>query len=982
MLMLAAFLLLMSYGVGSIRCLTILNNNTTDMLMLSDFRGAITSDPQGTLSSWNSTTPYCQWKGVTCSLRHPGRVTVLNLGDQGLSGSISPSLGNLTFLMVLNLSQNSFSGELPDFVRLQRLEMLDLGTNMLTGTIPPKIGFLPKLAFLSLVENSLTGTIPPSLINATQLWGVRLHANQLQGVIPDQLWQLPNLRQLFLGENMLSGSISPDISNRSSLRALDLGSNMLGNALPANIGNIFPDLLTLNLRDNMLEGQIPASLGNASGLVYIDLSNNHFAGQIPISFGKLSGLHFIGLQQNKLEAKDTKSWEFLDALSNCTLLNALQLSQNQLQGAIPNSIGKLSPNLQWLALDTNNLLGTVPMSISYLSGLTTLQLQNNSLTGPIGEWVGNMTNLQGLVLNENNFIGPIPFSIGNLTRLEYLLLANNDLEAPIPPSLLNLSQLSELDLSYNNLQGNMFTQLSSTVTIYKISYNSLDGPIPTDIGNLNQLVELHLSSNKLSGEIPDSLGECQKLQILQIDHNFLSGNISMSLIRLKNLALLNLSHNNLSGSIPVALGDLKFLALLDLSYNHLYGEIPSSGVFENAASVSLSDNSGLCGGAVDLKMQPCPHVSRRRLTQYYMIRILIPIFGFMSLILLIYFLLTGMRKARESSPLQDFTGEQFPKVSYNDLAEATRNFSESNLLGRGSYGSVYRGHILKNKIEVAVKVLDLDMRGAEKSFFSECEALRRIQHRNLVPIITACSTVDRDGNVFKALVYEFMRNGNLDTWLHNNLEVKSPKHLNLTQRLSIAVNIADALDYLHHDSGKPIVHCDVKPSNILLDDDMTAHLGDFGIASFYVNSQLMTSTDSTTSAGIKGTIGYIAPEYAGGARVSTSGDVYSFGIVLLEMLTGKRPTDPMFENGANLVDFVDKSFPDQISDIIDAPIQEMCKVTTQGRMDDIDTAVHRCVLSMLQVALSCTCQLPKDRMDMREVASKMHAINMSSIKGK
>jgi len=298
------------------------------------------------------------------------------------------------------------------------------------------------------------------------------------------------------------------------------------------------------------------------------------------------------------------------------------------------------------------------------------------------------------------------------------------------------------------------------------------------------------------------------------------------------------------------------LAQLDLSYNDLQGKVPRDGVFLNASAVSLVGNKGLCGGGMlDLHIAPCPTASRRKVAQYYLVRVLIPIFGFMALLTLIYFVLTkkNMVRAPSLSPL----GDHFPIVSYNDLAEATKNFSESNLIGRGSCGSVYRGDLTKKRLQVAVKVLDLDMRDAEKSFLSECQALRNIRHRNLVPIITACSTVDVNGNVFKALVYEFMPNGNLDTCLHQKGDREARKPLSLNERACLAVNIADILDYLHHESGRTIVHCDVKPSNILLDNDMNARLGDFGIAKFYLDSRSQSTGES--SIGVKGTIGYIAP---------------------------------------------------------------------------------------------------------------------------
>jgi len=422
---------------------------------------------------------------------------------------------------------------------------------------------------------------------------------------------------------------------------------------------------------------------------------------------------------------------------------------------------------------------------------------------------------------------------------------------------------------------------------------------------------------------------------------------------------------------------LDSLVKLDLSYNHLYGEIPRNGVFNSSTTVSLEGNPGLCGGGIDLHMPSCTASSKKARIEYYLIRVLIPVFGFMSLILLVYFLFLLKKMPRRRYLSSTSFGENFLKVSYNDLAQATSNFSESNLIGRGSYGSVYRGKLKEaNKMEVAVKVFDLEMSGAERSFLKECEALRSIQHRNLLPILTACSTVDNTGRVFKALVYEFMANGNLDRWLHHKRDGKAHKPLSLTQRLSIAVNIADALDYLHHDCGRTTVHCDLKPSNILLDDDMNALLGDFGIASLYQDS-LSGSADPMNSVGVKGTIGYIAPEYAGGGRrATTSDDVYGFGIILLEMMTGRRPTDPMFKDGMSIVIFVDGNFPHEISDVIDAHLIEECNNFAEPKKPS-ENAVHQCLVSVLQVALSCTKPTPSERMNMNEIASKMHAIQTS-----
>uniref|UniRef100_A0A8I6X6Z0 Receptor kinase-like protein Xa21 n=2 Tax=Hordeum vulgare subsp. vulgare TaxID=112509 RepID=A0A8I6X6Z0_HORVV len=546
--------------------------------------------------------------------------------------------------------------------------------------------------------------------------------------------------------------------------------------------------------------------------------------------------------------------------------------------------------------------------------------------------------------------------------------------------------LIRLNLSYNNLQGNIPREIfhtGSKLTGCALSYNSLQGTIPTEFSNLRQLVELHLSSNKLSGEIRSALGECQELQIIQMDQNILTGGIPESLSNLKSLLVLNFSHNSLSGSIPTS-SDLKYLNKLDLSYNHIHGEVPRNGVFENVTAVSLNGNSGLCGGAADLCMPPCSTISQRRKRMYYLVRVLIPLVGFTSLVLLIYFVFLESKTPRRTYLLLLSFGKHFPRVTYRDLAQATQSFSESNLVGRGSYGSVYRGKLTQAKIQVAIKVFDLDVRYADKSFISECEVLRSIRHRNLVSILTACSTIDNDGNAFKALIYEFMPNGNLDTWLHTKSAGEVPRILSLGQRISIAVNIADALAYLHHDITRSIVHCDLKPSNILLDTDMNAYLGDFDVANLVRNSKSASvghsssASTSDSSIGLKGTIGYIAPEYAQTGQASTYGDAYSFGIVLLEMLIGKRPTDPMFDNELNIVNFVERNSPDQILHIIDDHLQEECKGFIHATAE-AGNMVYQCLVSLVQVALSCTRRFPRERMNMRGVAMKLQVARTSYI---
>ncbi|KAE8807772.1 putative LRR receptor-like serine/threonine-protein kinase [Hordeum vulgare] len=981
MVVLLAYLLLLSYGPGNIHCSTVRHENRTDVHSLLEFKAA-TNDPTGALRSWNRRVHYCNWTGVRCSSLKPGRVVALRLPGQSLSGEITPSIGNLTYLKVLDLSSNGFSCLLPPMNQLHELVLLDLRNNsfhgiipdslmncsnlhylvlsgnMLQGPIPKKIGSLYNLLGLGLARNNLTGIIPSTISNATQLEQLDLGENELGGSIPDVFGQWPKMLELSVGENRLSGRIPPSFFNLTSVQILGLYANKLQGELPPDIGDTLPEIILFSLGENMLHGHIPASLGNASRLQLMDLSNNSFVGEIPI-FGKLPNLENLNLGYNMLESSESQRWESLYGLTNCSNLYALTLDNNQLQGAIPDLIGKLSTKLTRLHMNGNNLSGIVPLSLANRSSIIDLDLSNNSLTGKIEGWLASLINLQYLDLHGNNFAGSIPPSFGNLSELTILSLAQNEFEGHIPPTLGKLSQLSRLDLSYNNLQGD----------------------IPPEIGNLKQLISLYLSSSRLSGKIPDDLGKCQGLITIQMDHNNLTGVIPTSLGNLLSLDMLNLSYNDLSGVIPTVLSDLQLLSKLDLSYNRLRGAIPRNGVFEHPANVSLDGNSGLCGQATGFHVPSCPDASPRTGRHYRLITVLITIIGFLSLALLTCFII------HEKIPQATFSllpslGEKFPRVSYWDLARATSNFSEINLIGEGSYSSVYKGKLKQVKTEIAIKILDLEIPGAEGSFALECKALRGIRHRNIVPLITECSAIDNKGNAFRAIIYAFMPNGNLDTWLHHQGNQAAGRHLGLAQRISIATNIADALDYLHHYSGRPIIHCDLKPSNILLDIHMNACLGDFGIARFYIDSKLRTVGDSS-SITVNGTLGYMAPEYAENGHASTCGDVYSFGIVLLEMLTGKRPTDDMFRNELTIVRFVETNFPDHTLNFLDSRLVNECN----GGIDQIaagteNPPIFQSLLSLLRVALQCTRQSPTERLNMREVATQLCKINMVNTGGR
>ncbi|XP_047961816.1 receptor kinase-like protein Xa21 [Salvia hispanica] len=354
------------------------------------------------------------------------------------------------------------------------------------------------------------------------------------------------------------------------------------------------------------------------------------------------------------------------------------------------------------------------------------------------------------------------------------------------------------------------------------------------------------------GNIPSSIGGCQLLESLYLSNNLLDGPIPQSLGNVRNLNALDLSYNNLSESIPKSLEDLRFLEYFNVSNNKLVGEIPDRGCFGNLTDQSFSNNLALCG-PIRFKVPPCTDNHHRSKS--------LMIFIVPSVIL-------AVTMSRE------------PVV----LVRAT--FLEEEV-----FCSVFEA-TLSDGLKTAVKVFNLQLQGAERSFDTETEILGSIRHRNIVRVIGCCSSPE-----FKALVLTYLPKGSLDKWLYPNIHC-----LDLIQRLKIGIDVATALEYLHHGHTFPVVHRDVKPNNVLLDQDMVAHLGDFGIGKLFGDGEVVVQTQTLA------TIGYAAPELGMEGKVSTHGDVYSFGMMLLEMFTGKKPTDDMFDGEMRLKEWLKVGF--------------------------------------------------------------------------
>lgn len=348
--------------------------------------------------------------------------------------------------------------------------------------------------------------------------------------------------------------------------------------------------------------------------------------------------------------------------------------------------------------------------------------------------------------------------------------------------------------------------------------------------------------------------------------NLFDGEIPTILKELRGLRELDLSRNNLSGPIPSYLGDLR-LEKLNLSFNHLRGEVPMEGVFRNGSSISVVGNSGLCGGIPDFNLPSCSsskHPQKRLSNKMKVILSIVVVTVFLISSACFFILFRRLRALREKASHTPSFKHQLLKVSYADLLKATDGFSENNLIGVGNYGSVYRGTLSQSGTIVAVKVLNLQTKGASKSFMLECKALRSIRHRNLLKVVSACSSIDYNGNEFKALVCEFMANGSLEKWLHhdgveNDGQVQESRNLTMIQRLNIAIDVASAMEYLHCHCDSTIIHGDLKPSNVLLDDEMAAHVSDFGLAKIISTISSDMDQHQSESTVVRGTIGYVAP---------------------------------------------------------------------------------------------------------------------------
>ncbi|KAL6846169.1 hypothetical protein ACP4OV_023617 [Aristida adscensionis] len=928
------------------------------------------------------------------------RLRYLDMSGNLLSGAVPSVLGGLSQLRRLDLSNNNISGAVPPAIgNMTLLEELVMANNLLSGAIPPAVGNLTSLQMLDISGNLLTGEIPAELAGLQSLGALDLSQNQLAGGVPPSLAELGAMDYLRLEYNHLSGPIPAAIFlNCTVLGYVDLGANNLSGEIPRHGEGA---LAVLNLYSNSLTGTLPRWLANCTALLMLDVENNSIADELPtgIIAGK-THLWYLHLSNNRFWSHDgnTNLEPFFAALSNCSSVQEveagavgiggrlpsrlgamlpasilhLNLEMNQIEGPIPTDIGDVI-NITLMNLSSNLLNGTIPASICRLPSLQRLTVSGNALTGEIPACIGNAASLGELDLSGNALSGSVPSSIGRLPQLSYLSLQRNRLSGEIPASLGRCASLIALDLSSNRFTGGV-PEVAAGITTLNLSRNQLAGELPGDLGNMQQVETIDLSWNNFTGTIFAGVSGCVELTLLDLSHNSLAGVLPSSLGDLQSLETLDVSHNSLAGEIPVSLSKCARLKRLNLSYNDLAGVVPTAGALARFTFLSYLGNPRLCGTAV---RRGCG--SRHRRAWYQTRKFLVVLCAGAAAVAFATTIAcaVGVGKVRErlaavredvfsrrrrgggSSPVMKY---KYPRITYRELAEATGEFGEDRLVGTGSYGRVYRG-TLRDGAMVAVKVLQVQSGNSTKSFTRECQVLKRIRHRNLMRIVTACSLPE-----FKALVLPFMANGSLERCLYAAAAAAAAE-LSLVQRVNICSDVAEGMAYLHHHSPVKVIHCDLKPSNVLINDDMTALVSDFGISRLVMSVAGAGAADvgASTANMLCGSIGYIPPEYGYGSSPTTKGDVYSFGVLVLEVVTRRKPTDDMFEAGLSLHGWVKLHRHGRADVVVDPALARMVRDQTPEvrRMSDV------AIGELLELGVLCTQENPAARPTMMDAADDL-----------
>ncbi|XP_047947151.1 receptor-like protein kinase HSL1 isoform X2 [Salvia hispanica] len=886
------------------------------------------------LSHWTPSSDHCKWPEITCT---SGSVTGLVIQNGSITEAIPLSICDLNNLTYIDLQLNYIPGHFPTVLyNCSKLQYLDLSNNYFIGTIPDDLDRLsPQLQVLILSFNNFTGDIPPAI------------------------GRLLNLRSLQMTANLFNGSFPPDIGNLSNLEELSLSYNTFSlQSIPHSFAKL-KKLRNLWMTEANVIGEIPDGIGNMSALESLDLNTNHLTGGIPGSLFLLKNLTFMYLYNNRLsgplpQSVEAPKLQILDVSKNTlngtipvefgklTSLTGLALNFNQLSGEVPASIATL-PQIVDIKLFTNNLSGVLPPEFGRYSKMKTFEVSENQFEGEVPKYLCENKVLRGVVLFDNKLTGGLPDSLGDCSSLEVVRIHDNKLSGRIPDGLWTSENLTELMISNNLFSASISSW--ENLSVMKASNNLLSGAIPQALTALASLTVLLLDGNQLSGPLPSNIVSWKSLTTLDLSRNQLSGEIPATMGRLPNLNSLDLSENAFSGQIPPEFGS-SMVTFLNVSSNKLSGRIPRS--FENGAfQGSFLNNSGLCSNIVSLGLSTCGAETRK--SNKFPSGLIAAVsstaaVAFLAVSLYTMYACRSYRKRKQvSSSTWKLTS--FQRLNFTE-AIILSSLRDENQIGSGGSGKVFRVPISRSGEYVAVKRIWDNVKLDEKQFLAEIRILGTIRHSNIVKLLCCISS-----ETSKLLVYEYMENHSLDTWLHsrNRLHnISGHVVLDWPKRLQIAIGAAHGLTYMHHHCSPPIIHRDVKSSNILLDSKFNAKIADFGLA-----RNLIKHGEPNTMSVVAGSFGYMAPEYAQTRRVSEKIDVYSFGVILLELITGKE--GHYGDESSSLAEWAWRHIQHgkPILDIVDEDIKDPLY------LEDINT--------ILKLGLICTSTFPSSRPAMKDV---------------
>ncbi|KAJ9189854.1 hypothetical protein P3X46_001105 [Hevea brasiliensis] len=916
------------------------------------------------------------------SLKNLQNLKVLRFDSNSLSGEIPDGLFEIPHLETIYLNHNNFNGSIPSNIgNLTNVSKLWLNNNLLSGTIPHSITNCQKLGSLDLSYNAFSGGLPPGVGNCSSLYELAIVHSNLTGNIPSSFGLLDKLSHLDLSENRLSGRIPPELGNCKSLTELMLYTNQLEGEIPIELG-MLSELQNLQLFENRLTGEIPISIWKIQSLRYVHLYNNSLSGKLPLELTHLKHLKMISLFTNKFfgvipqSLGVNSSLELLDLMYNqftsqippnlCfrKRLRVLNLGNNHFHGRIPSDVGKC-PTLQRMRLEHNNLLGVLPEFLDN-PNLAYINMTGNNISGKIPSSLGNCTNLTSIDLSMNKLGGSIPPELGNLVNLTRLSLAHNHLQGCLPPHLSTWKKLDTFDVGFNSLNCSIPSSLGNLTSLSTLvlEENRFTGGIPPFLSKLDRLSLLRMGGNLLAGEIPSSIGTLKNLRYgLDLRSNGLIGHIPRELGYLSSLQSLDISSNSLTGSLDV-LNGMQALLEVNISYNGFTGSIPEKlMVLAKRYPSSFLGNPGLCVNCPlsdglncvgNSNFRPCAGSSsggkKLNKSEIAMMALGLSLGVFLLLGFACVFLLCR-RKQHEvlgREPMDD------DEPLLNQIMEATENLNDRYIVGKGAHGAVFKAELGPTNVFAVKKLQFSDHEDGSRSMIREIQIIENARHRNLVKVEDYWFRKD-----YGLILYRYMENGNLHDVLY---ATNQQRKLEWSVRYKISVGTAHGLAYLHHDCDPPILHRDIKPQNILLDSEMEPRISDFGIAKL-----LDQSSASGTSISVSGTLGYIAPENAYMTVRGKESDVYSYGVVLLELMTKRKPSDSSFMEEVDIVGWVRSIWSEtqDISAIVDSSLME----------ETVDSNIAEQIIGVLLIALRCTEKEPSSRPTMRDVVKQLQDVN-------